>query len=40
MWLDDVRKQFKVQVAEAHIQALKPDGQVDLTASMQPASPK
>jgi general secretion pathway protein M len=39
-WLDDVRKQFKVQVAEAHIQALKPDGQVDLTASLQPASPK
>jgi general secretion pathway protein M len=40
MWLDDVRKLYKVQVAEAHIQALKPDGQVDLTASLQPASPK
>lgn len=40
MWLDDVRKQFKVQVAEAHIQALKPDGQVDLTASLQPAGAK
>jgi general secretion pathway protein M len=40
MWLDDARKQFKVQVSEAHIQALKPDGQVDLTASLQPASVK
>jgi general secretion pathway protein M len=36
-WLDDVRKQFKVQVAETHVTALKPDGQVDLTASLQPA---
>jgi len=26
-----------VQVSEAHITALKPDGQVDLTASLQPA---
>ena len=40
MWLDDVRKQFKVQVSEAHVTALKPDGQVDLTASLQPASAK
>jgi general secretion pathway protein M len=40
MWLDDVRKQLKVQVSEAHIQALKPDGQVDLTASLQPAGAK
>jgi general secretion pathway protein M len=39
-WLDDVRRQYKVQVAETHIQALKPDGQVDLTASLQPASAK
>jgi general secretion pathway protein M len=37
VWLDDVRKQFKVQVAETHVTALKPDGQVDLTASLQPA---
>lgn len=35
VWLDDVRKQFKVQVAEAHITALKDDGQVDLTVSLQ-----
>jgi general secretion pathway protein M len=38
MWLDDVRKQYKVQVSEAHITALKADGQVDLTASLQPAA--
>jgi general secretion pathway protein M len=37
-WLDDVRKQFKVQVAEAHVSALKADGQVDLTASLQAAN--
>ncbi len=37
-WLDDVRKQYKVQVVEAHITALKADGQVDLTASLQPAN--
>lgn len=35
-WLDDARKQFKVQVSEAHVTALKADGQVDLTASLQP----
>ncbi len=40
MWLDDVRKQFKVQVSEAHVTALKADGQVDLTASLQPATVK
>jgi general secretion pathway protein M len=40
MWLDDARKQFKVQVLEAHVTALKPDGQVDLTASLQPAVAK
>ncbi|MDR5786012.1 MULTISPECIES: type II secretion system protein M [unclassified Caballeronia] len=39
-WLDDARKQFKVQVSEAHVTALKPDGQVDLTASLQPAGTK
>ncbi|SAL63993.1 general secretory pathway protein M [Caballeronia telluris] len=39
-WLDDVRRQYKVQVAETQIQALKPDGQVDLTVSLQPASAK
>ncbi|MBP0591109.1 type II secretion system protein M [Paraburkholderia sp. LEh10] len=39
-WLDDARKQFKVQVAEAHVTALKQDGQVDLTASLQPATIK
>lgn len=37
-WLDDARKQFKVQVSEAHVTALKADGQVDLTASLQPPS--
>ena len=40
MWLDDARKQFKVQVSEAHVTALKADGQVDLTASLQPAGAK
>ncbi|RFU47386.1 type II secretion system protein M [Paraburkholderia sp. DHOC27] len=39
-WVDDVRRQFKVQVAEAHITALKDDGQVDLTASLQPSTVK
>jgi general secretion pathway protein M len=39
-WVDDARKQFKVQVAEAHITALKDDGQVDLTASLQPSTAK
>ncbi|WP_175153888.1 type II secretion system protein M, partial [Paraburkholderia ultramafica] len=36
-WVDDARRQFKVQIAEAHVTALKDDGQVDLTASLQPA---
>ncbi len=40
VWLDDARKQFKMQVSEAHITALKPDGQVDLSVSLQPASVK
>ncbi|WP_176058954.1 type II secretion system protein M [Paraburkholderia sp. BCC1876] len=39
-WVDDARKQFKVQVAEAHVTALKDDGQVDLTASLQPSTAK
>ncbi|AHI64994.1 type II secretion system protein M [Burkholderia thailandensis] len=39
-WLDDVRRQFKAQVVEAHVSALKEDGQVDLTAVLQPASVK
>ncbi|WGS49903.1 type II secretion system protein M [Paraburkholderia sp. D15] len=39
-WVDDVRKQFKVQVAEAHVTALKDDGQVDLSASLQPSTAK
>ena len=37
-WLNDVRQQFKVQVVDAHVTALKIDGQVDLTASLQPAT--
>jgi general secretion pathway protein M len=37
MWLDDVRKQLKVQVIETHVTAQQPDGQVDLTALLQPA---
>jgi general secretion pathway protein M len=37
-WLNDAGKQFKVQVVEAHMTALKTDGQVDLTASLQPPS--
>ncbi|AQH00001.1 general secretion pathway protein GspM [Burkholderia sp. KK1] len=40
MWLDDARKQFKVQVSDARVTALKQDGQVDLTASLQPAGTK
>ncbi|RKT25563.1 general secretion pathway protein M [Paraburkholderia sp. RAU2J] len=39
-WVDDARKQFKVQIAEAHVTALKDDGQVDLTASLQPSTAK
>ncbi len=37
IWLDDARKQFKVRVIELHATALKDDGQVDLTVSLQPA---
>lgn len=36
-WLDAARKQFKVQVSELHATAGKADGQVDLTATLQPA---
>jgi general secretion pathway protein M len=39
-WLDDMRKQFKVKVVEAHVTALKADGQVDVNATLQPASVK
>ncbi|WP_321923933.1 type II secretion system protein M [Burkholderia sp. BCC1998] len=39
-WLDDARRQFKVQVGEAHVTGLKEDGQVDLTAVMQPSTQK
>lgn len=38
MWLDDARKQFKVHVTEVRANALKADGQVDLTATLQPAT--
>jgi general secretion pathway protein M len=34
-WLDDVRKQYKVQIVETHAVALKEDGQVDLSATLQ-----
>lgn len=37
-WLNDARRQLKVQVVEAHVTALKADGQVDLSASLQPAA--
>lgn len=37
-WLDGARQQFKVQVREAHVTALKTDGQVDLTAVLQTAT--
>lgn len=38
MWLNDARKQFKVRVIELHATALKADGQVDLAATLQPAT--
>jgi general secretion pathway protein M len=34
-WLDDARKQYKIQVVESHITALKEVGQVDLNATLQ-----
>lgn len=37
-WLNDVRRQLKVQVVDARVSALKADGQVDLTASLQPST--
>ncbi|WP_153098994.1 type II secretion system protein M [Paraburkholderia hayleyella] len=37
-WLDEVRRQFKVQVLEAHFTALKDDGQVDLSVVLQPST--
>ncbi len=36
-WLDAARKQFKVQVSDLHAAAAKADGQVDVTATLQPA---
>ena len=38
MWLNDARKQFKVRIVELHANALKEDGQVDLTVALQPAT--
>ncbi|CAB3718898.1 type II secretion system protein GspM [Trinickia soli] len=38
MWVNDARKQFKVRVIELHATALKVDGQVDLAATLQPAT--
>ncbi|WP_118184011.1 type II secretion system protein GspM [Paraburkholderia phosphatilytica] len=38
VWLNDARRQLKVQVVEVHATALKADGQVDLTASLQPST--
>lgn len=37
-WLNDARRQYKVQIVDTHVSALKADGQVDLTASLQPAT--
>lgn len=37
MWLDDARRQFKVHVTQAHMTALKADGQVDVSATLQSA---
>lgn len=34
-WLDAARKQYKIQVVETHITALKEVGQVDLSATLQ-----
>jgi general secretion pathway protein M len=36
-WVDDMRKQNKVQVSEANVTALEKDGQVDLDATLAPA---
>lgn len=36
-WVDDVRKQNKVQVSEANVTALDKPGQVDLDATLAPA---
>ncbi len=33
-WVDDMRKQNKVQVSEANVKALDKDGQVDLDATL------
>lgn len=39
-WLDDVRRQFRIKVSQAHVTALKDDGQVDVIATLQPANTK
>lgn len=39
-WLNSVRQQFKVKVAEAHVSALKDIGHVDVAATLQPANAK
>ena len=39
-WLDQVRKQYRVQIVETHATALKEDGQVDLSATLQPPDVK
>jgi general secretion pathway protein M len=36
-WVDDMRKQNKVQISEANLKALDKDGQVDLDATFAPA---
>jgi general secretion pathway protein M len=38
-WVDDMRKQNKVQISEANVKALDKDGQVDLDATLAPAVP-
>ena len=35
-WVDDMRKQNKVQISEANVKALEKDGQVDLDATFAP----
>jgi general secretion pathway protein M len=37
-WLDEARQQFRIQLTEAHIEALSTDGQVDVQATLQAAS--
>ncbi|BBO58956.1 type II secretion system protein GspM [Mycoavidus sp. B2-EB] len=37
-WLNEIRKQYKLQIAEAQLTSLNEDGQVDLTALLQAPS--